>query len=379
MATVDLETIIDGDGHLFEDLEGIWDRMPPGYRERKFPMSRLFPPLDHLHSSHVATQPPGSFEPTGTDGWKAFLRDAGIDSTVLYPTVALSYGRIASTEFAVAVTQAYNDWLYDTYLRDDPRFKGMALIPMQDPQAAVAELRRAVEDLGMCGAMLPSTGLKAHLGSREYWPIYAEAERLGCSLGVHGGCHGGMGLDDFNVYPAVHGLGHPFGQMISFSGILMNGIYDRYPGVRVGFLEGGVSWLLLCLERLHESYETHIPFDPGGEYLQLRDGENVAQYIIRQMHEGRIFIGCEGGEFALPYAVTGVRKRGVHVLVRLPPRGEPGDRAARNQRGPEQQRAHRVGQRVDPPRQRPALLPPQGVTSYSASATLRSPAYTYTT
>ena len=303
MATVDLETIIDGDGHLFEDLEGIWDRMPPGYRERKFPMSRLFPPLDHLHSSHVATQPPGSFEPTGTDGWKAFLRDAGIDSTVLYPTVALSYGRIASTEFAVAVTRAYNDWLYDAYLRNDPRFKGMALIPMQDPQAAVAELRRAVEDLGMCGAMLPSTGLKAHLGSREYWPIYAEAERLGCSLGVHGGCHGGMGLDDFNVYPAVHGLGHPFGQMISFSGILMNGIYDRYPGVRVGFLEGGVSWLLLCLERLHESYETHIPFDPGGEYLQLRDGENVAQYIIRQMHEGRIFIGCEGGEFALPYAV----------------------------------------------------------------------------
>ena len=184
MATVDLETIIDGDGHLFEDLEGIWDRMPPGYRERKFPMSRLFPPLDHLHSSHVATQPPGSFEPTGTDGWKAFLRDAGIDSTILYPTVALSYGRIASTEFAVAVTRAYNDWLFDAYLRNDPRFKGMALIPMQDPPAAVAELRRAVEDLGMCGAMLPSTGLKAHLGSREYWPIYAEAERLGCSLGV---------------------------------------------------------------------------------------------------------------------------------------------------------------------------------------------------
>ena len=168
----------------------------------------------------------------------------------------------------------------------------------------MAELRRAVEDLGMCGAMLPATGLKAHLGSREYWPIYAEAERLGCCIGIHGGCHSGLGFDDLNVYPAVHGLGHPFGQMISFSAILMNGIYDRYPNVRIGFLEGGVSWLLLCLERLHESYASHIPFDPDGQFMKLRDGENVAQYTIRQMKEGRIFVGCEGGEFSLPYAVS---------------------------------------------------------------------------
>ena len=304
MASVDLETIIDGDGHVFEDALAISGHLPPGYKERgPFPLGRLFPPLDHLHSAHISTAPPGSFEPTGPEGWKDFMRDAAIDSTVLYPTSALSYGKIASIEYAVAVTRAYNDWLYHDYLQNDPRFKGMALIPMQDPAAAVKELRRVVEDLGMCGAMLPSTGLKAHLGSREYWPIYAEAERLGACIGIHGGCHSGLGLDDMNVYPAVHGLGHPFGQMISFSGILLNGIYDRFPGIRVGFLEGGVSWLLLCIERLQESYATHIPFDPAEQFLKLADGENVADYIIRQMHEGRIFVGCEGGEFSLPYAI----------------------------------------------------------------------------
>ena len=304
MTTPNLEMIIDGDGHIFEDALGISEHMPPGFKERgPFAMNRLFPPLDHLHSASISTAPPGSFEATGAEGWKTFLQDAGIDSTVLYPTTALSYGKIANTEYAVAVTRAYNDWLYDTYLQNDSRFKGMALIPMQRPEAAVAELRRAVEDLGMCGAMLPATGLKAHLGSREYWPVYEEAERLGCCIGIHGGCHSGLGFDDMNVYSAVHGLGHPFGQMISFSGILMNGVYDRYPNIRIGFLEGGVSWLLLCLERLHESYETHIPFDPQGQYLNLPEGENIAKYIIRQMKEGRISIGCEGGEFALPYAV----------------------------------------------------------------------------
>ncbi|MEE8518952.1 MAG: hypothetical protein V3S98_07490, partial [Dehalococcoidia bacterium] len=96
MTTVDLETIIDGDGHVFEDSEGIWDKMPANFKAQgPFQMGRLFPPLDHLHASQINRQPPGSFEQTGPEGWKAFLADAGIDATVLYPTTALSYGKIA--------------------------------------------------------------------------------------------------------------------------------------------------------------------------------------------------------------------------------------------------------------------------------------------
>ena len=320
MATPNLELIIDGDGHIFEDTSAISAHLPESYRERgPFPLNRLFSPLDHFHSASISTAPPGSFEATGPEGWKTFLQDAGIDSTVLYPSSALSYGRIVNNEYAVAVTRAYNDWLYQDYLQNDSRFKGMASIPMQNPEAAVVELRRAVEELGMCGAMLPATGLNAHVGSPECWPIYAEAERRGCCIGIHGGAHSGLGLDNMNVYAAVHGLGHPFGQMISFSGILMNGIYDRFLGIRVGFLEGGVTWLLLYLERLHESYATHIPFDPEGQYLKLLDRENVAQYIIRQMKEGRLFVGVEGGEFALPYAVSVCgNEHGGHIICADP-------------------------------------------------------------
>lgn len=304
MVAVDLETIIDADGHLFEDAEGISAFMPAGYKERgPFDLMKLFPPLDHLHSASMFELPPGSFERSGTEGWKRFMSAAGINATVLYPTAALAYGKIVSIEWAVAVCRAYNDWLYDAYVKNDSRFKGMALIPMQDPKAAVEELRRAVEDLGMVGAMLPSTGLKTHVGAPEYWPIYAEAERLGACLGVHGGAHSGMGLDHMNIYPAVHGLGHPFGIMISFAGILMNGIYDKFPDIKIGFLEGGVSWFLLCLERLYESWETHIPYDPDGKYIRLREGESTFDYTIRQAKEGRLYVGCEGGEFALPYAI----------------------------------------------------------------------------
>src|SRR5262249_3674772 len=161
-----------------------------------------------------------------------------IQRAVLYPTHALAYGNMVNPGWAVAVCRAYNDWLHATYTSQDSRFLGMALIPMQEPRSAVAELRRAVTELGFKGAMPPTTGLKGPLGSPEYWPGYEAAASLGCALATHGGAHGGLGLDDLNPYAGVHALGHPFGTMISFAGIVLNGLFDKFDGLRVAFLEG---------------------------------------------------------------------------------------------------------------------------------------------
>jgi predicted TIM-barrel fold metal-dependent hydrolase len=158
----------------------------------------------------------------------------------------------------------------------------------------------------MSGAMLPSTGLPNPLGSRMYWPIYEVANRLGCSMAVHGGAHEGFGMDHFNVYAPVHALGHPFGQMVCFGNMLFNGLCDKFPNVRWAFLEAGVSWLLMCLERFDRSYETHIGYDLRGELFQLREGERVSDYVKRHIREGRLFVGCEGEETALTYAVNEV-------------------------------------------------------------------------
>ena len=180
--------IIDGDGHVFEDMDAILDLMPPRYKKR--PQGRdLFPPLDHLHSANLHDHPPGAFTRVGPDGWLHFLDDVGIEMAVLYTTRGLAFGKVVSRDWAIDLARAYNDWLYQTYLKRSSRFQGIALLPLQEPEAAVEELRRAVEELGMCGAMLPSTGIQFNLGHKIYWPIYAEANRLRCCLGVHGGAH----------------------------------------------------------------------------------------------------------------------------------------------------------------------------------------------
>jgi predicted TIM-barrel fold metal-dependent hydrolase len=296
--------VVDGDGHITEDNEGILAHMASPYRGIAQRKGVVFPPLDHLHDARAVETPPqrDGRPQVGPEGWLAFLDDVGIDWTVLYPTTALAYGKIVSLDYAVAATRAYNDWLYHTYLQFSPRFHGMAIIPMQDPDEAVKELRRAVTELGMRGAMMPSNGLPLPLGSKAYWPIYAEAERLGCCLAIHGGCHDRFGMDHLNMYIPVHALGHPWGLAISCASIVYNGIFDRVPGVRIAFLEGGIAWLLLCLERFHSSHETHFQYIPP-ENFGPREGERPDKYIIRQIQEGRFYLGCETEELTMPFAL----------------------------------------------------------------------------
>ena len=134
----------------------------------------------------------------------------------------------------------------------------------------------------MCGAMLPSTGIQSNLGDQRYWPIYEEANRLGCAIGVHGGAHENLGLDDLSPYAPVHALGHPFGQMISFGGMVFNGVFDKFPNVKFGFMEGGVAWMLVCLERFDRSWETHIQHDPRKRFLDFgprRKSANISRAI----------------------------------------------------------------------------------------------------
>ncbi|MPZ13908.1 MAG: amidohydrolase family protein [Chloroflexi bacterium] len=298
--------IIDGDGHVFEDSEAMQRFLPPPFNQGPA-RPRWFPPLDHFHD-FIGQTPPGSFRPVGPDGWLEFADDVGIETAVLYTTGGLAFGKITHRDWATAVARAYNNWLHEAYVQRSPRFKGMALIPMQDPEAAVEELRRAVEELGFSGAMLPSTGLKDHLGAKEYWPVYAEADRLGCAIGIHGGAHSTMGFDHMNVYTPVGAMGHPMSLLINFSGILFNGILDRFPNARFGFMEGGVAWLLVALERFDRAHETHIQWNPRGELSPPAD-QKVSDYIRDHVHAGRLFVGCEGDEPGLSYAVSQVGGR----------------------------------------------------------------------
>jgi predicted TIM-barrel fold metal-dependent hydrolase len=301
--SIPLPPIIDADGHVFEDNAAIWELMAEPYkRERQVVGQSAFPQLDHMHLP-VGKTPAGSFDlRVKFPEWKEFAKDLGLQAAVLYPTFALGYGRIPNPNWAIAATTAYNDWLTQAYCSNGSPLKGMALIPMQNPKAAAKELRRAVTELGMPGAMLPPTGLRHYLGDEEYWPIYEVANELGCAMAVHGGAHQGLGLDQMRTFPPVHALGHPYGVMANFASLVFNGVFERFPNVKFAFLEAGVSWLLLCLERFGGSAKSFQNWDPSRENQQLI-GDGMTDNLIEQLNNGQLFVGVEGDEFGLASAV----------------------------------------------------------------------------
>ena len=295
--------MIDGDGHVMEDLSAIVGRLPPEWKPNTTTRTQgPFPQLDHMRN-HLTINPPGAFVDPGPDGWQRFLDVLGFEAAVLYPTAGLAYGKMIDVELAVGTARAYNDWLHAVYLQRDPRLRGIGLIPFQEPEAAVSELRRIVTEYRMCGALIPSTGLRSHLGDKIYWPIYAEADRLGCALAVHGGAHSGLGFDQLNDFAAVHALGHPLGVAIVFASLAINGIFERFPNARFGFMEGGVGWFLMALERLEGSFNAFRPYYPK---IDLRPGEAVSEYLMRHARDGRIYVGVEGEEPDLAHAVARV-------------------------------------------------------------------------
>lgn len=289
------ERYVDADGHIMEDMEQISALLEPPFKDGRV---AALPSLDRFHVP-TATRGPsreGTFDRT-VDGqrWLQFLDKTGLEYTVLYPTTGLAYGQVVYTDWAVAYARAYNSWLYEHYVKISPRLKGVALIPMQDVSAAVVELRRAVRELGMVAAMIPSNGLTRHISHKEYWPIYEEAEKLDVALAVHGGSYGELGFNTFSVFPATRALGMPFPLAIAATGLIVDGVLDAFPRLRIGFLEGGTAWIPLVIDRLErERIYSGLPVDtPPEDYFR----------------SGRIFVGCEGNERALAYAVQRVGRQ----------------------------------------------------------------------
>ncbi|HLY66289.1 MAG TPA: amidohydrolase family protein [Chloroflexota bacterium] len=284
---------VDADGHVMESVEQIAAFMeePFSTPDRWGVSAGVMPSLDNFHTPADGTRrTPGTFDRgTGPKQWLEFLDKTELEFAVLYPTLGLAYGNIAYPQWANAFARAYNNWLHDSYQKASPRFKGVALIPMQDVPSAVKELERAVCELGMVGAMIPSNGLNEHISSQKYWPIYERAQKLDCVMAVHGGCYGNLGFNTYTIFPATRALGMPFPLAIAMTGLIVDGVFDAFPRLRFGFLEGGTAWVPLVIDRLEREVE----------YGGLKVKRPIQDYFS----DGHVFIGCEGNEKALAYAI----------------------------------------------------------------------------
>jgi predicted TIM-barrel fold metal-dependent hydrolase len=246
--------VVDADGHVYETDRELSEHFEGRYRElRRLGTFPLFPTLDGWPRALSA---PDSSPGVTPEVWRSFLDEAGIGQAVLYPTAGLALGLIQKTEWAIALARAYNNWLTERYLRADPAFRGVALLPVHDVPAAVAELEHAVTSQGMVAGLLPANNvLHKSYGHPDFHPLYAAAERLDVPLVIHGAPSQGLGFDHFDNFIKVHTLEHPVAIMIQCTSIILDGVLELFPRLRLGFLEAGCGWVPYMLDRLDYEFE----------------------------------------------------------------------------------------------------------------------------
>ena len=287
--------VVDTDGHIFERDQDIAEYMEAPYRGRKELLTLpFFPTLDGFQrmARRVGDGRPYVIGPDDPKSWFDVLNREGLDRAVIYPTAGLAEGFIQDADWAVVVCRAYNNMMSERYIKYNRRLNVVALLPIQDIQEAAKELRRCVKELHMVGGVIAPVGFPTPLGDRFFDPLYAEAEKLGTPLAVHGAPSRGLGFDFFRSLIEARTLSHPFAQMIALTSIILEGVPERFPKLKIASLEAGCSWLPFLMDRLDMEYKNRPHQAP---LLKKKPSE--------YMKGGRIYYHTELWEDMLPVAI----------------------------------------------------------------------------
>jgi hypothetical protein len=236
--------------------------------------------------------------PEGASDPRARIQDLdleGIDVQVVFGNLGLTISALSDQDFAVALSRACNDY-YADFCRSSPnRLRGMATLPLQDIPASIAEMKRAINELGHSGVAMPPNVNGKNLDHPDLYPLYQVAEDLDVPIGVHWG-NGtylrAAGGERFDTHFMTHVFGHPFEQMIATACVICGGIVEQFPSLRFAFLEAGCGWLPYLMQRLHEHYERR-----GAEMPLMK--KDPLEYIA----SGSCYFGTEPDETMLPAVI----------------------------------------------------------------------------
>ncbi len=201
-----------------------------------------------------AEQAPGCWDPA------ARLQDHdldGIDAQVLYGD---GTGQAQDPELRTALVRAYNEFLSAFVSVAPERYIGLALVPMDDPDAAVAEVERT-RGLGLRGLFIGLDGADFPITAPRYDRFWAAAaaERLPVSIHIGGGA--GMRRNLVHATEVAPGTLESFLTLAPMTvahtlGMLIFGeVFVRHPDLRLVIAEGGIGWMAYYLERIDSVYE----------------------------------------------------------------------------------------------------------------------------
>jgi aminocarboxymuconate-semialdehyde decarboxylase len=173
----------------------------------------------------------------------AEMKAAGIDRQLVTPSVGF-YQYDKSVDHAVTVARECNEDIAELVDTHPDHFSGLGTVPMQDVPAAIAELTRIVEELGLKGAIINDHVNGKTYDEPEFLPFFAAAESLGAILEFHQGGGGVSGIGTvvgprIKRYSLPNGIGNLADRTITFAALVFGGVLDKHPGLKLQLAHGG--------------------------------------------------------------------------------------------------------------------------------------------
>ncbi len=178
----------------------------------------------------------------------------GIDYAMLFPTPMLQLGLHPQPEVEVNLAFAYNRWLVERVLSEEPRIKSMLYLPFNDPEACLRMVNEFGGKPGVSGFMVTSVRHKP-VHDNAYMKTYSAIEERGLPLAFHAGYNWSeRSYEQANRFITVHALGFTFYNILNIFNWVVNALQERFPRLKVIWLESGLAWLPFVMQRLDNEY-----------------------------------------------------------------------------------------------------------------------------
>ena len=184
--------------------------------------------------------------------WMDALR---VDVACMFPTPMLNIVTCPRIEVEVALARAYNRWLCDNILEsENSRLKSMLYLPFNDPAACIDIVEKFGSRKGVIGFMVVATHYRS-VHDNAYMKLYALLQERNLPLAFHAAyTWGDKQLSLTNRFMAVHALGFTWHNMLHMTNWLVNGMPERFPKLKVIWIESGLAWVPFLMQRLDNEF-----------------------------------------------------------------------------------------------------------------------------